>query len=310
MQTLLLRFYKLLQSYLFILLLAFFGGFFLQGYAESLATYAPLFLGLIFFLSALKIDLSELWKYKNEMTFIVGVNALMLLIFPGIVYFVTLLFAPSLAIPFMILAAMPCGMTSPLMVEICGGKQSLALVLTISSSLLAPFTIPLVIKLLAGTSVAVSFASMFLSLVKVIFIPFVLAEVVKRAFKRSVKASLFTFKPISLLLLGLLIMGIIGKQTDVLSEIFHIRFLVMIFALYLLFVFFHLAGYYSVFWRKSQEKATVMLCLAYMNFTLAIYLVSQFFPSPEIAIPVTLSVIPWSTLVPVAKYVLQKKKIV
>ena len=301
-------FNRLLESYVFVLLFSLAVGLLLPQYAIFLAPYGTYFLGIIFFLSALKIDLKEVLKYLQDKKMIVAVNAMMLLILPVVVYYAMLFIYPALALPFLLLAAMPAGMTSPLLSEICGGKQSLALVLTISTSMLAPFTVPLIIKLLAGTTVHVDTLGMFLTLVYVIFIPFILANVVKYFWHKKIKATYFTFKPISTVLLGLLIMGIVAKQAATILGGLNAGFLIEVAALFALFAFFHVVGYYTVWWRKRDDRVTITICLTYLNFTLAIFLAGKFFNDPKIVVPVVLSVLPWSLLIIPFKYIMKKTK--
>lgn len=299
---------QLLESYVFILLLSLTLGLLIPQYAIHLAGWTSIFLGIIFFLSALKIDLKEVLTYLNDRKMVVMANAVMLIGLPIVIYFVTRLVYPELAVAFMLLSAMPAGMTSPLLAEICGGKQSLALVITITTSLLAPFTIPLMVKFLAGADVHVDTLGMFISLVKVIFIPFVLANVVKYFWHHKIKATYYTFKPISTLLLGLLIMGIVAKQADTILSGLNLKFLFQVSALFLLYALFHVVGYYVAWWRKPNDRVTITICLAYNNFTLAIYLAGKFFNDPNIVVPVVLSVLPWSLLIIPFKYYTKKLK--
>ncbi|MBU1179622.1 bile acid:sodium symporter [Patescibacteria group bacterium] len=303
-------FYRLISSYLFILLLALLGGIVFAKETVGLAQYSTIFLGIIFFFSALKIDIKEAIGYLRDRKMIFVVNIFMLILLPVLVYYLSLLFIPELAIAFLILAAMPCGMTAPLLSEIVGGKQELALVLTISTSLLAPLTVPLVIKIVAGTAVTVSFYAMFISLAKVIFIPFIIANFIKYFWHSKIKATYYTFKPISIVLLGLLIMGIVAKQSNAIINSLQGNFLFYISALFGAFIVFHILGYFTVFWRGKRDRMTITICLAYMNFTLAIYLVGNFFTAPNIIIPVVLSVLPWSLLIIPFKYLVKKFKFI
>lgn len=309
MDMMLLNYFRvLLESYVFILLLSLTIGLLLPQYAILFAPYGTFFLGIIFFLSALKIDLKEILKYLKDKKMVVAVNFVMLIGLPVVVYYAMLFIYPDLAIAFLLLAAMPAGMTSPLLSEICGGKQSLALVLTISTSLLAPFTVPLMVGFLAGATVQVDTLGMFLSLVKVIFIPFILANFVKYFWHHKIKATYYTFKPISTILLGLLIMGIVAKQAETILGGLNVTFLIEVAALFVLFAFFHAVGYYTVWWRKRDDRVTITICLTYLNFTLAIFLAGKFFDDPRIVVPVVLSVLPWSLLIIPFKYLTKKLK--
>lgn len=297
---------QLLQSYILILFIALFVGLVFADVVKPVSSYGAYLLAAIFFMSALKIDFKEAWKCIKDYRMLAVTNIVMLLVFPAVVYYLTLLILPQYAIAFMILAAMPCGMTCPLLAEVTGGRQDLALVLTISTSLLAPFTIPLVIHLLAGSAVAVSFMTMFLSLVKTVILPIALANVVKLVWNKKISAASYRFKPISLLLLGLLIMGIVSKQADMIIDGLRGAFLVSLIALFVLFILFHVAGYFMIYWRDRRDRITISVCLTYMNFTLAIFLVGEFFTDPNIVVPIILSTIPWSLMVIPYKYYVKR----
>ncbi|MFA4954075.1 MAG: bile acid:sodium symporter [Patescibacteria group bacterium] len=294
--------------YIFILLASLALGLILPHYAVLLAPYSTIFLGIIFFLSALKIDLKEVSRYLKDRKMIVLANAIMLVIYPLIVYYLMRFIYPDLALAFLLLAAMPAGMTSPLLAEICGGRQSLALVLTVTTSLLAPFTIPLVIKYTVGAEISVDVFSLFLTLVKVIFVPFILANVVKYIWPKKIKAWFPALSPISMALLGLIILGIVATQAATILGGVNAKFLLTLLALFLLFIAFHLVGYYSVYWRDRADRISITICLTYMNFILAIYLAGKYFNQPGVVVPVILSVLPWSLLIIPFKFMLRKSQ--
>ncbi|MEW6617552.1 MAG: bile acid:sodium symporter [Patescibacteria group bacterium] len=298
---------KFLESYIAVLFVSLLVGIGLYKYTIYIAPYSTIFLGIIFFFSALKINLKEAFLYFSDFKMVIVSNIFMLIALPAITYVIMQFIYPPLAVAFLILAAMPSGMTSPFLSEIVGGTESLALVLTISTSFFAPITVPLMIQLFAGTEVSVGFMTMFLSLAKVIFIPFILANIVKYFWNNGVQKLNTKTKPISMICLGLLIIGIVSKQAKViLSSIQGGDSLIYLVALFLLFVAFHFLGYFTVFWKDKKERVTITVCLTYLNFTLAVYLVDQFFHAPNILIPVILSVLPWSILIIPFKYFARK----
>lgn len=289
---------QLLQSYVLIVILAMGIGLIFSKQVSFLSDYGQTMLAVICFLSALKLDLSTIESSVKDVKMLVIANALMLFIFPVVIYYLTRMIFPQYAIAFMILAAMPSGMTSPLLSEVSGGRQELALVLTATTSLLAPFTIPFVLHFLVGSTVSVNFGSMIWSLSKVMILPIVLAMVIRPMLVDSIKKSMYAFKPVSLFLLGLLITGIVGKQAVAILDVFHGgAFVWCLVALFILFAMFHLIGYFATPWRDQKDRITMSICLTYMNFTLAIFLVGQYFKDPNIVIPVILSTIPWSMMV-------------
>lgn len=293
---------ELIESYIFVLFAALGAGLFLSGYTIYLTPYSTLLLCVIFFLSSLKINLKEIGKDIKDVRMLVVVNVWMLIVLPIVAYMATSVVAPDYAIAFMLLAAMPAGMTSPLLAEVIGGRESLALVLTVTTSLLAPLTVPLMVGLMAGTSVTVGFWTMFLSLAKVIFIPFAAAQIFRWLWPKQVAVLAPKSKILSILLLGLLIAGIVAKQADTILGGLNGPYLMVIVLLFVLFALFHILGYFTVFWRSKSDRVTITLCVTYLNFTLAIYLAGLYFTDPKVIVPVVLSVLPWSLYMIPFKY--------
>jgi predicted Na+-dependent transporter len=259
------------------------------------------FLQIIFFFSCLRIDLHAYVDYIKDWKFLLMANVLMLIVFPFLIWIVGLFWPSDLMFAIYLLAAMPIGMTAPLLVELNGGKSSITMILTATTSLFAPFTIPLLTKLLYGTTVAVDASDIFMQLVLVIFVPFLLALVARITWPKMVAKIKNKTKPISILLLGMLITGAVSKQVGAAETIIgDWKFLILtIVVLYLFFFITDALGYFSFWWEPHETKQSVSISLACMNFTLAIYLASQFFPRPSIVLPLVFAIIPWVTFMPI-----------
>ncbi len=299
-------FSMLVESYLFLIIAALLIGLLLPGYAIVLAPFATLFLQIIFFLTSLKINLSAVTKAARNYKMLISANIFMLIIFPVVVYLIAAPIAPSLAIALLLLAAMPTGMTAPLLTEVVGGRASVALVLTLTTSLLAPFTIPVVISLLAKTAVTVSAFAMFWSLVKIIIIPFILAQVVRYFVKRRIEPAFVAFKPISIILLGLLIAGVVSKQAEVMLQDIGVTLITQLIVLFAFISILLFAGYFITYWRSRKDRLTVSVCLTFMNFTLAIYLAGEFFSDPQVLFASVLVVFPWALMLIPYKWVTKR----
>lgn len=296
----------LIESYLFILIASLGVGIFLPQ-ARLLNVWNTLFLQIIFFLSSLKLDIDQFVLHLKDWKTILVTAGFMLIALPVLVRVLLLPFdgfiaGPALAL--FLLAAMPAGMTAPLLVEIVGGKQAMALVITVTTSLLAPLSIPIVTSLAYRASIEVDAFGMFRTLAMVIFLPFVFAIIVKRLSLKKVARIAPHTKPISILLLGLLIASAVAPYADRLQASFVTHPLTALFLLVLLFVFFtilHLLGYYVIWWKSKPDRQTITICLTYMNFTLAIYLASRFFPDPVVVLTLVLSIVPWAIMLPLWK---------
>jgi len=304
--------FKLAESLFIVIILSIVLGLYVGLYFPEFVSKYPyisiISLACIFFLSALKIDLKKVLSALSDKWMLVVVIIFMLLLLPFVVFHITNFLYPTMAISLLLLAAMPSGMTAPLLSELAGGKQSLALVLTVVTSLLAPFTVPFIVSTTAGTLVVVDTFSMFKTLAIVIFIPFGIAQGLKYYFQSTINTLAPSFKSISTILLGILVMFVIAKQPKELLEVLKggESFMYLI-ILFVFFVILHILGYFTIFWRKKRDRLTIAVCLTYMNFTLAITLASQFFSDyPNILIPTILSVLPWAILFIPFRYLVKK----
>jgi len=290
----------LAESYIVIMVLAMAIGLFVPQ-AKHLIPWTTLILQLIFFISSLKMRTDLVWASAKDWKFLLAVNIYMMVLLPIAVWALVWPMPTGLGMALFLLAAMPSGMTTPLLVEVAGGKQAAAMVMVVTTSLLAPLTVPILTKVLYGASVTIDIWGMFLKLAMVIFLPFLLAILCRHLFTETVKKINLKTKPISIYLLGVLIIATISAQSEnlfLLSADWW-KLIILIIGLYVFVVLMHLAGYFGFWWKSHAEKNTASISLTYMNFVLAIYIAGEFFPSHEILLPLVLIILPWATFLPV-----------
>lgn len=268
--------------------------------AQHLTGWNTLFLQVIFFLSAIKLDHRQIETNLKDWKLLILATGTKMILFPLLAWGIALFLSTDLRLSIFLLAAVPVGMTTPLLIELMGGKPSLAIILTIATSLLAPFSIPWLTTMLFGEAIAINAIEMLLRLVVVIFVPFGLAMIFRRVFPKINHTMSIATKPISQLLLGLLIAGAVANQADQLlnggQELWKI--LLILIGVTIFFILSQLIGYTVGWWETFERRNTVSISLTYMNFSLAIYLASQFFPRPGVLLPLVLAIIPWATLLP------------
>lgn len=268
-------------------------------YMSPLVTF---FLGCIFFFSSLRLHLSDVAESVHDIKIISFAAVLKLVILPIIVYYITLALAPHLALSFLILAAMPSAMTAPLFTTMAHGKQSFSLVLSIMTSLVAPLSIPLIIKFLAKSTVSVDIVSMCIRLALIIVLPIILTEGIKYFQPKVANKLLLISRPGSLIALGLLLIGVISVHAKTIINTITHKPSEYLIPLIIFFTATHMIGYIGFLWLPYKKRVAATVSLAYMNFTLAIYLANTFFPGPEIIIPIIISAIPWSiAIIPFAE---------
>ncbi len=285
------------ESYLFISACAIVLGLWFPEFFSGFSSYTTLMLQVIFFLSSLKLKTSDLFHTAKQWKSLLAVNAVLLIVLPILVYGIAhyLNLAPTFAIALILLASMPAGMSLPLMVDAIGGHRSFALILTISSSLLAPFTVPLALSLLASTNVDLPLLDMMQRLLFVIVLPFILAQMAHYFLRINIRKIVPVFKPVSLLLLGLLIAASIamyaetihGTATDLMTTVG---------MLFIFFIAIHVFSHLIFFYKPYQEQVTIAASVTFMNFTLAIYLAGLYIPDPRVLLTLVLAIVPWALL--------------
>lgn len=280
-----------LENHISLIFVALVAGLIAPGLFRVFYPWNTLLLQVIFFLSALQVDFAELKSYAVDWKMHVLTDGFMLVVLPLAVYFPLSLYAPDWALAFLVALAAPTGMTIALVADYFGGKTALALVITVTTSLLAPFTLPVVAQLSVGRSVPIDSLGMLRSLAEAIIIPFVLAFLVHRFAPGIKKRGDRAWRTISMTAFGLLIASIVSKTTGghglrgadgTLAISFVDRD-----ALMLLLVFLYIAGliwvsYRMVYWRSVAERITIALCMVYMNFSLSLYIADRFFAAQRI----------------------------
>jgi BASS family bile acid:Na+ symporter len=288
--------YTAALRYLAIVTVALFVGIVLPQWFSVLSGFSTVILGAIFLITALQLDVREVFRHVQHVRVIATVVLATLIVVPVAVFYGARLLVPELALALLLLAAMPAGMTSPLLTKVAGGREAFALVLAVTTSLLAPVTVPFITLVTAGSVVEVDVLSMARSLAYIIVVPFILGEVVKRLWP-SVTSISQRLHPLSLALLGLLVAGLVAEQASIIREwAYSGDIIVPLLVLFAFFVVLHGLGYLMTLWTRSSLRTASVISLTYMNFTLAIYLANTYFPEPSVIVPTTLAIIPWALL--------------
>ena len=244
---------------------------------KFLAPLSTPLLILIFFTSSLRLQLQELIGYAKDWRLLILSNVMMLFAMPILMWLPTHFFAPDWALAFLIVGAMPTGLTIALIADLFGGKTSLAMLVSVTTSLLAPITVPIVFLLVLGQSVAIPVFSLFSSLFLTIVVPFLTAMLVKTKAPAFVKKHDLLWRESSLIIFGLLIAGIVadtveGAPLSLGWDEMGIVTIMMIFMGGIAWL-----GYALTTWRIPAERITIALCMVYMNNTLALYVGDRFF---------------------------------
>ncbi|MBU1348685.1 bile acid:sodium symporter [Patescibacteria group bacterium] len=270
------------ENQIMIVLIALVAGLLFPTVFRPIAPFGAYLLVLIFFTSSLRLSLNELLAYAKDWKMAALAAFFMLVFMPIAMWIPPRVFAEDWALPFLIVGAMPTGMTIALIAEYFGGKTTLALVITAVTSLLAPFTIPLVFKYTVGQDVPIPVLQMFTELLLTIVVPFGVAMLVQRRIPTFVKKHDHAWSQISILAFGILIAGIVADTTQGSTVTLGWDEVGILFVMLAYIGGLVWLAYRMAWWRTAGEKATIALCMIYMNNTLALFIGNKYFPTQNV----------------------------
>lgn len=253
-----------------------------------------MFLIFMLFLSFLDVDLSHIkseLKRPGQLFMQISWNFLLvpILVFFGFHW----LGLDDFAIAGMLLAAMPAGMTGPVLTKIAGGRVATSAVLTVVTHILVPLSVPVLFWLIGGLDVQIDVQTLFQRMLLIIGVPVVLAAIFRNYFKKTIERTKSYYKLLSILVLAALAYFVIMPYSEIiLDDAFFI--LPALLGTYVLCLIFALTSFGFSRKRKSKERAALIISRVYMNPALAIVLAFQFF-GPEVTLITILYEVPWFT---------------
>lgn len=266
---------------------------FLRQFEEWVIYIVMAIMGLLF----LKVDILHIVTHMRKPGLLLYVAFFNLIVVPLALFYTFFRFLdPTLATGLLLLAALPSGVSSAVFTDIMKGKTSLSLTLVIVTNLLSPLTIPFIFWLTFHRSLELDYSGLMLKLAFIIFIPFLIATLLKKAIIEHLDFSLEDYyNPVILVLLSMMIMISISYQSEFIVANFN-SLLGVIGLLFVCFFIFHILGYFSVFWLKKMEKLAISNSKMIVNNILGIVLAIAFFDVP-VATLIILSLIPWGIMI-------------
>lgn len=231
----------------------------------------------LLFLSFLSVPIGEvLEKLRCEPGRLSYLLCLKLIVLPGIVFLIFHLLFPQYALAALLLSAASTGVIAPFFAGILPADTSLVIVMLVASSLLMPLTLPALIQILVGRTVEMPILPMVKTLCAVVFIPFVLAEILKRSAAGVVSQLVRLRFGLSLALFAFSNLGVFSKYAGSIRR--EPATVVTAFALAVLLavIYFVIALVFS--WKMPLvQQLSVMICFGIMNNILILVFSSRFF---------------------------------
>ncbi len=179
--------------------------------------------------------------------------------------------------------------------------MSLSMAISISSYIFSPFTIPLLFFVLTQKQIHVDIKNLFLTLMIVNFLPLIASQIVRRFGNSLISKTKDYYTSVNIFLVSFMVYIVVAVQAKTILAN-PLNALMQIFWMYVLFIGLYIVGYYTGYWRTKKDKISLAVSKTYMNNALAIGLAAAFF-SPQVALFMVLSEVPWTTSQGIFKYI-------
>ena len=183
-------------------------------------SYVNTLLGIVMFGMGMTLKLSDFKVvFTKPKAAIAGIFA-QFIIMPGLAFILVQLFQlpPELAVGVILVGCCPGGTSSNVMTFLAKGDVALSVGMTACTTIMAPVVTPALVLLLAGQTVDVSFMSMFMSIVQVVFVPIAAGFVINYFFEKFAQGFAKVLPLISVVGISLIIMAVVAaNQANVLA---------------------------------------------------------------------------------------------
>lgn len=179
------------------------------------APHITLLLGIVMFGMGLTLKLSDFREVLRRPKDVFMGFVLQFSVMPLLAYALARIFhlPPELAVGVILVGTCPGGTSSNVMTYLAKGDVALSVCMTMVSTVFAPFLTPLLTWWLAGKWVAVSFSSMFFSILKVVILPIILGLIVHKIFGKKTARFNRILPLISVIAITLIIGAVVGANS-------------------------------------------------------------------------------------------------
>lgn len=252
-------------------------GIFFPGFSRLFVRFPVYCMMGLLFISFLSIPATQVFGLvKNSGARIVYILTFKLILLPGVVFLLFRWLFPSHALAALLLSAASTGVVAPFFAELLGANGSLVVVTVISSSLLMPITLPALVKVMAAQTVVIPFSTMARILSTVVFIPFVVTEIVRRWAPPVAEKIIAKRFPISLALFAMTNFGIFSKYASYFRQQPSRVFIALLVSVSLAVIFFIAGMLFS--WRMPlPDQLAMIINTGMMNNVLVLVFSSQLF---------------------------------
>ena len=287
-------------------------GILLPSFGIIFEPFLLVWLGFLLFLNLLKMDPQKLaFIIKKPLSVIIFI-VIKLIAIPVLLYAITNIIYPSLALSVLLLSGISTGLGAPFVINVFEKSNRLPFVvgMIILTSIAVPFILPSLVFLLVDVSkFEIPVENMMILLAEALFLPLFAGWFTKRKAPNLAKKIEEKSFILSLILISFINFGIFAKYSDYFFSqySFVISMTVAAFTLYFIY---GTIGYLSAFFLEKKDKSfgiAAFVIMSYVNNILVVVFASKFFGSEIAALAAFYNLSYYSMIIPMKKIFLFEK---
>jgi len=288
-------------------------GILLPSFGIIFEPFLLIWLGFLLFLNLLKMDPQKLaFIIKKPLSVIIFI-VIKLIGIPVLLYAITNIIYPSLALSVLLLSGISTGLGAPFVINVFEKSNRLPFVvgMIILTSIAVPFILPSLVFLLVDVSkFEIPVDNMIILLAEALFLPLFAGWFTKRKAPKLAKKLEEKSYILSIILISFINFGIFAKYSSYFFSqySFVITMTIVAFALYIIY---GLIGYLTAFFLEKKDKSfriAAFVIMSYVNNILVVVFASKFFGSEIAALAAFYNISYYSMIIPMKKIFYLKKK--
>lgn len=281
-------------------------GILLPSFGIIFEPFLLVWLGFLLFLNLLKMDPQQLTFIIKKPLLIIIFTIIKLIAIPILLYAITNIAYPSLALSVLLLSGISTGLGAPFVINVFEKSNKLPFVvgMIILTSIAVPFILPSLVFLLVDVSkFEIPVENMIILLAEALFLPLFAGWFIKRKASKLAKKIEDKSFLLSMILISFINFGIFAKYSNYFFSqySFVITLTVAAFALYFVY---GLIGYVSAFLLGKKDRSfriAAFVIMSYVNNILVVVFASEFFGSEIAALAAFYNLSYYSLIIPMKK---------
>lgn len=281
-------------------------GILLPSFGIIFEPFLLVWLGFLLFLNLLKMDPQQLTFIIKKPLLIIIFTIIKLIAIPILLYAITNIAYPSLALSVLLLSGVSTGLGAPFVINVFEKSNRLPFVvgMIIFTSIAVPFILPSLVFLLVDVSkFEIPVENMIILLAEALFLPLFAGWFIKRKASKLAKKVEDKSFLLSMILISFINFGIFAKYSNYFFSQYSFVITLTIAAFALYFVY-GLIGYVSAFLLGKKDRSfriAAFVIMSYVNNILVVVFASEFFGSEIAALAAFYNLSYYSLIIPMKK---------